>query len=139
MDPVTQDQILLHQIIRPHILISDNPRRLWRFFSAWVRQCFCGACSAISHHCLALCLLSSCFLIAGQARRRAEFASVVFGHAFSHTAFQTDLLTCTHFVVSLSFSLPLVPPSLSPRAADHKIPGCHKVTCFPNCIRKILL
>ena len=31
------------------------------------------------------------------ARARQEFASVVFGHAFSHTAFQTDLLTSTHF------------------------------------------
>lgn len=71
------------------------------------------------------------FLGAGQSRRRAEFASVVFGHAFSHTAFQTDLLTSTH----LRLFFPSPPPSillsffpffLSPRATHHKIAGYHE-------------
>lgn len=96
--------------IIPQILITDNPRRLWMFswrgglvfVSARVKLHFCGACSTISYHCLGLCLLSSCFLGAGQARRRAEFASVVFGHAFSHTAFQTLLALYPSF---LSFCL----------------------------------
>lgn len=38
------------------------------FVSARVKPHFCGACSAISCRCLGLCLLSSCFLGAGQAR-----------------------------------------------------------------------
>lgn len=119
-------QILLHQITLPH----KSPRLITRdisgflfffrgggivFVSARVKPHFCGACSAISCRCLGLCLLSSCFLGAGQARRRAEFASVVFGHAFSHTAFQTDLLTSTHFGIFFFFlSFPPLSPSFSP-------------------------
>lgn len=104
-----------------------------------VKQHFCRVCSTISYHCLDLCLLSSFLLGAGQARRRAEYASAVFGHAFSHTAFQTDLLTSTHFILFL-LSQYLFPFLLSLKGSipqNHWLSQTHKETCFSHISREM--
>lgn len=89
---------------------------------------FCGAClQNPPYHCLGLCLLM--FFWARASRDAGQSLPLwFFGHAFSHTAFQTDLLTYTHcgvFFLSLPLSLYPLLCFLSQRAAYHKITGCH--------------
>lgn len=100
--------------IKPLILIADNLRRLWMFsrrggsvfVSARVKPHFCGACSTISYRCLRLCLPSSCFLDAGQARHRARVCLCGFRSCIlSHGIPDRSPYIHTFFCLSLSFFL----------------------------------
>lgn len=119
---------------KPQILITDNPRPLCVFscdegrgvcnVSARVKLHFCGAHSTISYHCLGLCLLSFMYFGCGPGETQGRvclrgFRSCILSH---------DIPDRSPYIHTFCLFFPSLLPSfiLSPRAAYHKITGCHK-------------